>query len=101
MDAFVILFLVIVIVCWSCYRRKLEKAAYGIAALDIGLRLFDVISRNIGKNEVATFLAKWPNSLMSVADQYTKGFVNTIISWMFVLLMLYFLFLIIRVFFKK
>ncbi len=101
MDAYVVLFLVIVIICWACYRRKLEKAAYGIAALDLGLRLFDVVSRNIGKNEVATFLAKWPNSLMSVADQYTKGLINVIISWMFVLLMIYFLFLIIRVFFKK
>lgn len=101
MDAFVVLFLVIVIVCWSCYRRKLEKAAYGIAALDIALRIFAVISRHIGKNEVSTFLAKWPDSLLSVANQYTDGIINSIISWMFVLLMCYFLFLIIRVFFKK
>ncbi len=101
MDAFVILFLVIVIICWSCYRRRLEKAAYGIAALDLGLRLFAFISTHIGKNEVATFLGRFPDSLLWVADKYMDGILYTLVAWMFVILMIYFLFLIIRVFFKK
>lgn len=101
MDAFVILFLVIVIICWACYRRKLEKAAYGIAALDLALRIFDFISNHIGKNEVASFLGRFPNNLLWVADRYMDGIIYTLVAWMFVLLMAYFLFLIIRVFFKK
>lgn len=101
MDAIVILFLVVVIICWACYRRKLEKAAYGIAALDVALRIFYFISTHIGSNEVATFLGRFPNSLLAVADKYMDGFLYLLVAWAFVLLMLYFLFLIIRVFFKK
>ncbi len=101
MDAFVILFLVVVIICWACYRRKLEKAAYGIASLDLALRIFAFISQNLGSNEITNFLGKFPNSLLGVADKYMDGILYTIVAWAFVLLMMYFLFLIIRVFFKK
>lgn len=101
MEAFVILFLVIVIICWSCYRRKLEKAAYGIAALDIGLRIFAFIASHIGKNEIAVWMSKCPNSLLAVADKYLDGFIYLLVAWMFVILMIYFLFLTVRIFFKK
>lgn len=101
MEAFVILFLVIVIICWACYRRKLEKAAYGIASLDISLRIFAFIATHIGNNEIATWMGKCPDSLLAVADKYLDGFIYTLVAWMFILLMIYFLFLTIRIFFKK
>jgi hypothetical protein len=101
LEAFVILFLVIVIICWACYRRKLDKAAYGIASLDIALRIFAFIAAHIGKNDVATFLGKCPDSILAVADKYLDGFIYSLVAWMFVILMLYFLFLTIRIFFKK
>lgn len=44
MDAFFVLLLVFIIVCWSCYRRKLSKAAYGIAGLDLFLRIVAFLS---------------------------------------------------------
>ena len=47
MDAFIVLLLVIIIVCWACYRRKLSKAVYGIAALDIFLRIVTFIKLQI------------------------------------------------------
>lgn len=101
MEAFVILFLVIVIICWACYRRKLEKAAYGIAALEIALRILAFISNHIGTNDISTWMGKCPNSLLAVADKYLVGFIYTLVAWMFVILMIYFLFLTIRIFFKK
>lgn len=101
MEAIVILLLVIVIICWACYRRKLEKATYGIAALDIFLRIVSFISVNIGKSEFATFLIKFPNSLLAVADKYLNGFIYTLIAWAFIILMIHFLVLTIKTFFKK
>ena len=101
MDAFIILLLVILIVCWSCYRRKLSTAAYGIAALDIALRIFDFISRNIGNNDIATFLSKFPDSILWVANHYTTGTVYIILAWAFVILMIYFLVLTIISFIKR
>ena len=101
MEAIVILLLVIVIICWSCYRRKLEKAAYGIASLDIFLRVVAFISANIGSNELSSFLGKFPDSLLATADKYLDNGLYLIVAWLFVLLMIYFFILTLRIFFKK
>ena len=101
MDAFVILVLVIIIICWACYRRKLSKAAYGIAALDIFLRIVYWIASQFKGGSVDAFLTRFPNNLLGVADKYTDGIVYLLIAWAFVLLMCYFLFLTLSIFFKK
>lgn len=101
MDAFLVLLIVIVIICWSCYRRNLSKAAYGIAALDIFLRIVAFIATHIGVNSVSSFLGAFPDSLLALADKYTSGLVFLIIAWSFIILMIYFLGLIISTFFRK
>ncbi len=101
MDAFLTLLVVIIIVCWACYRRKLSKAVYGIAALDMLLRIIYFVSTHIGVNAVASFFGSFPNSLLAVAGAYTEGIVYLIIAWAFVLLMIYFLVMTLSIFFKK
>lgn len=101
MDAFIILLIVIVIICWACYQRRLATAAYGIASLDLFLRIVDFVSKNIGSNSISKFFSKFPNSLLWVADKYTDGIIYLIISWLFIILMIYFLFLSIVSFIKK
>ena len=101
MDAFVVLLLVIVIICWACYRRKLSKAVYGIAALDIFLRIVAFIAAHIGGGAISTFLGSFPNSLLAVADKYTGVLVYLLLAWTFVILMIYFLIMTLGIFFKK
>lgn len=101
MDAFIILILVIMIICWACYRRKLSTAAYGIAGLDLFLRIVYFISIHIGKNDIQRVLAKFPNSILAVADHYTNGIVYLCLAWAFVILMIYFLVLTVMSFIKK
>lgn len=101
MDAFIILLIVIVIICWACFKRKMSTAAYGIAALDLFLRIISFISSNLKNSTISPFLSKFPNNLLWVADKYTDGTVYIIISWAFILLMIYFLFLTIVSFIKK
>jgi len=101
MDAFVVVLLVIIIICWACYRRKLSKAVYGIAALDILLRIFAFIGAHIGGGAMASFFGGFPNSLLAVCDKYTNGIVYLILAWTFVILMIYFLFMTLAIFFKK
>ncbi len=101
MDAFLVLLAVIIIICWSCYKRKISAAAYGIASLDLLLRIINFISKNINVKAISDFFRPWPNSLLSVAGKYTSGLVYSLISWSFVLLMIYFLVLTIILFFKK
>lgn len=101
MDAFVVLLLVIIIICWACYRRKLSKAAYGIAALDIFLRIVCWIAQQFKGGAVDAFLTHFPNSLLGVAGKYTDGIIYLIIAWAFIILMCYFLFMTLSIFFKK
>jgi len=101
MEYFVILFLVFSIVCWACYKRKLAKAVYGLASLEIMLQIFAFVANNIGKKGDTAFISKTPNSLLAVADKFTSGIVYTILAWAFVLLMIYFLFVTIKLFLKK
>ncbi len=101
MDAFIVLLVVIIIICWACYKRKLSTAAYGIASLDLLLRILSFIVKNINVKAVSNFFRPWPNSLLSVAAKYTSGMVYSIISWSFIILMIYFLVLTLIIFFKK
>lgn len=101
MDAFIVLLVVIVIICFSCYKRSIQTAAYGIASFDLLLRIVNFIASNIKIKEVSNFFSPWPNSLLSVIYKYTRGMVYDILSWSFVLLMIYFLVLTLIIFFKK
>lgn len=101
MDAFIVLLVVIIIICWSCYKRKISTAAYGIAALDLFLRIINFIAVNLKIKSISSFFAPWPNSILAVANKYTSGIIYSIISWSFVLLMLYFLVMTLIIFFKK
>jgi hypothetical protein len=101
MDAFIVLILIIIIICWACYRRKFSTAAYGIAAVDLLLRIVNFIAVNLKVKAIQDFFAPWPNSILGVTAKYTKGLVYSILAWSFVILMIYFLFLTLRSFFKK
>lgn len=101
MDAFIVLLVVIIIICFSCYKRSIQTAAYGIASFDLLLRIVNFIASNIKIKEVSNFFSPWPNSLLSVIYKYTRGMVYDILSWSFVLLMIYFLVLTLTIFFKK
>ena len=101
MDVFIILILIIVIICWACYRKRISTAAYGIASLDIFLRIIDFLSKHIGKNEIANVLGKFPNNILSVAAHYTKDTVYLCLAWTFVILMIYFFVLTVMSFIKK
>lgn len=101
MDAFLVLLAVIIIICWACYKRKLSTAAYGIASLDLLLRILNFIAKNLNVKAIADFFRPWPNSILSVAGKYTSGLAYSLLSWSFVILMIYFLGLTLVVFFKK
>lgn len=101
MDAFIVLLVVVIIICWSCYKRKFSTAAYGIASLDLFLRIVNFVANNIKIKSISSFFAPWPNSILAVASKYTNGLVYTIIAWSFVLLMFYFLIMTLMIFFKK
>jgi len=101
MDGFAVLGIVLVIVCWACYKRKIIKAVYGIASVEIVLQLCNLLARNLGDNAVSRFLLSFPNSVVAVAGEHTRGIAYDIIVWAFIGLMLIFLYETTKTFFKK
>ena len=98
-DVIVVLALIIVAFCWF---RKFSKLVYAVAIIDIFLRLIHYISANIpikGFNKWVS--AIFPNSIPGLLDNYMNGILLTVFIWIYVVLMVVFLFYIIRAFVKK
>ena len=53
----------------------MSAAAYGIAALDIFLRIINFIALNLKIKAISDFFAPWPNSLLAVVSKYMSGFI--------------------------
>ena len=101
MEAFTVLGIVLVIVCWACYKRKIIKAVYGIASVEIILQLCNLLARNVGDNVISRFLLSFPNSVVTVAGEHTSGIVYDVIVWAFIGLMMIFVYETTKTFFKK
>lgn len=82
--------------------RKFSSFVYGVAIIDILLRILDFIKYNINIKEVTLFIDKYfPSSVLSVINKYSSGTINDILAWAYVIIMSIFLFYTIRTFIKK
>lgn len=98
-DAIIIVALIIFAFCWF---RRFSKTVYAVAIIDIFLRLINYISANIGiKGFYKWVKAIFPKSIPSLLDNYMDGIVLTVFIWIYVVLMVAFLFYVIRAFLRK
>ena len=75
---------------------------YAIALIDIFFRLIHYISANIGiKGFYGWVRSIFPSSIPGLLDNYMNGIVLTIFIWIYVVLMVVFLFYIVRTFIRK
>lgn len=99
MDAFIILVILVFLMVWY---RKFSKVVYGVAMIDIFLRLVDIITRNAYIKELSEFSNKYlPSSLPAVIDKYLEGIPEFLVIWGYIVFMGAFLFYTIRIFIKK
>jgi len=98
-DAFIILIIVVFLMAWY---RKFSKVVYGIAIMDIFLRLVYFITNNIYIKELSEFSKKYlPASIPSVINKYLDGIPALILVWIYVIVMCVFLFYTLKIFIKK
>ena len=98
-DAIIVVALIIVAFCWF---RKFSKLVYAVAIIDIFLRLLNYISVNIPINGFHKWASTiFPESIPTLLSNYMNGIVLTIFTWVYVVLMVAFLFYIIRAFLRK
>ena len=99
MDAFILLVIVVFLMCWY---RKLSKVVYGIAMIDIFLRIIDFFTHNLYIKELSNFANKYlPKSIPSVINAYLDGIPELLLIWTYVIIMCVFLFYTVRIFIKK
>ena len=97
-----IIILVIIILGIVMYFRNFSSFVFIVAITDILLRILSFLKQNIGLNDFKAFLNKYfPDSIFGIIDKYTKGDINVILKWLFVIIMMFFLYYIIKTWLKK
>ena len=99
MDGIIVIIL-IVIAC--VYFRRLDKGVYSVAIVDLFLRIFNYLIKNIKIDGVTNHLNKYmPESIPSIINKYTDGVVTDLLIWVYVIVMAIFLYYTIIAFIKK
>lgn len=99
MDA-IILIILILIVCF--YFRNFYKIVNAIAIIDIFLRIFSYIIRNVEIKGISEYVEKYlPESIPAIIRSYTDGLICNVLVWLYVIIMGIFLFYTIRHFFRS
>lgn len=98
MDAIIFIVLLVIVIC---FFRRLSNTVFFVAIFDIFLRILTFIKYNTVA-EVKNFIRKYfPENIPSIISKYAKGDLYTILVWIYVILMIIFLFYIIKIFIKR
>lgn len=96
----IILLILIIIVCF--YFRNFYKIVNAVAIIDIFLRIFYYIIRNVEINGISNYIEKYlPESIPVIIRANTAGLLCNILVWLYVVTMTIFLIYIIKLFFTK
>ena len=98
-DLIVLVLLILVVIM---FFKNYQSFVFLMAIIDIFLRILSFIKSNIGLPDVSHIIGKYfPDSIFDIINSYTKGTLNIIIKWCFVIVMINFLFYITRIFLRK
>ena len=99
LDMVIVIALVIFAICWF---RSFSKSVYAFAIIDIFLRLIHYIALNLHIKEFTRWVNNiFPKSIPAIIDKYTDGVLFTILIWVYIVIMVFFLGYTIRVFIRK
>ena len=99
MDLAVLIILIIVVIVLF---KDVKWFVYLMGIIEIFLRIMHYIGDNLGISEINSLIDKYlPDSIFSILGNYTSGIVYQILSWILVIIFIWFLFYLIRYFIKK
>ncbi len=96
--------LIILIVLVLMFFKRFSSFVFLMAIVDITLRILTFIKNNIGLRDVSNIIGKYlPESMFGIINRYTENgsLFNIILKWAFVIIMIFFLSYIIKIFIKK
>ena len=97
-----IVLLLIVIGLAIMYFKNFSAFVFAISISDILLRTLAFIRTNLGLHDLQRFLKKYfPDSIFDIIDKHTNGDLNLILKWIFVIITIFFLYYVIKIWLKK
>ena len=98
MDAIIFIVLLVIVIC---FFRRFSNVVFFVAIFDIFLRILTFLKYNTVK-EIKAFIVKYfPENIPNIISKYAKGDLYTILVWVYVIIMIIFLFYIIKIFIKR
>ncbi|MDD2435719.1 MAG: hypothetical protein PHO63_05675 [Bacilli bacterium] len=84
------------------FFKRFVNVIYLIPAIDILLRIIDVIKTSISDPETIAFLTKWfPDSIPAILDKYTGGIIYDVLFIIYIVIYIIFEYYLIRQIFSK
>ncbi len=94
--------LVVLLVFVIIYSKRFQTYIFGFGMIDILFRILNIINGFIPAKEVRKFINIYvPESVPSVINKYTSGIFNTVLIFVYVIIMAIFLFYIVKIFIKR
>jgi len=94
--------LIALIVFVIIYSKRYQTYIFGFGMIDVLFRILNVIKGFIPSRDIQRFIKTYvPQSIPGVINRYTTGVINTVLIWVYVILMGIFLCLVVKVFIKR
>ena len=94
--------LIVSLVFVIIYSKRYQTYIFGFGMIDITFRILTIIKGFIPVKSIQKLIATYiPASVPGIIDKYTSGILNTVLIWVYVLIMAIFLYLVIKVFIKR
>ena len=97
-----LIILVLIIVGVFIFFRKFSSVLYALFIFDLVLRGLTYIKDNIHLNDLKNVIDKYiPESVPNIIDKYSSGIFQTILMWVYIVLLFVFVGYLFRIFLKK
>ena len=96
--------LIVAIIVVVMFFKRFSSFVFFVAIVDIFLRILAFIKNNIGLKDVAAVIGKYlPESVIAIIEKYTYSIplLCIILKWCFVIIMIFFLVYITKIFIHK
>ena len=100
-DLIVLIILMIVVLM---FFKRFSSFVFLMAIIEITLRILTFIKNNIGVKDIRNLIGKYvPENMFAIINRYTENgsLFNVILKWAFVIIMIFFLVYIFKIFLKK
>ena len=100
-DLIVLILLMIVVLM---FFKRFSSFVFMMAIIEITLRIATFLKNNIGVKSIRNAISKYlPESMFAIINRYTEdgSFFNMALKWAFVIIMIFFLVYIVKIFIRK